>query len=288
MGDLTLPTPAENAARIAAAVEVAQRADVIVLAVGDNPQITREAVRGPGDRSTLGLFGQQDDLVEAMIATGKPIVAILLNGRPLAVTRLAEKANALIEGWYLGQEGGNALADALFGAINPGGKLTVSIPRGVGELPAFYNRHPSSDVNTYVEGARKALYPFGHGLSYTRFDIGAPRLTATSIGQGQGVGIEVEVANVGARGGDEVVQIYIRDEVSSVPRPILELKAFRRVTLAAGERRTIRFDLTPDDLAFWTIDMQWAVEPGSFQIMAGNSSAALKAATLTVTPGAAA
>lgn len=282
-GDLTIPSAAENATRIAEAIKVARRADIIVLAVGDNPQITREAVRGPGDRSTLGLFGQQDDLVEAMIAIGKPIIAILLNGRPLAVTRLAEKANALIEGWYLGQEGGNALADVIFGKVNPGGKLTVSIPRGVGELPAFYNRHPSSDVNTYVEEPRGVLYPFGHGLSYTQFQISPPRLSATTISQGQGVQVEVDLDNTGNRGGDEVVQLYIRDEVSSVPRPIMELKAFRRVALAPGEKKTIRFDLKPDDFAFWDIAMRWVVEPGSFKVLVGNSSASLKAATLTFT-----
>jgi beta-glucosidase len=139
-------------------------------------------------------------------------------------------------------------------------------------------------VNTYVEAQRSALYPFGHGLSYTRFDVSAPRLAARTIDQGEAVAIEVDVVNIGARSGDEVVQLYIRDEVSSVPRPILELKAFRRITLAAGEKRTVRFDLTQDDLAFWNIDMQWVVEPGDFQIMAGNSSAALKSATLTVAP----
>lgn len=282
LGGLKLPTPNENEVRIAEAVKVAARSDVIVLAVGDNPQITRESVMTPGDRSTLNLFGQQDALVEAMIATGKPIIAVLLNGRPLAVTRLAEKANALIEGWYLGQEGGNAFADMLFGHSNPGGKLTVSIPRSAGELPAYYNRHPSSDVNTYLESKRSALYPFGHGLSYTSFELSAPRLSVQQIDRRQGFAVEVDVTNSGERVGDEVVQIYIRDDVSSVPRPVLELKAFRRITLKPGEKRTVRFDLTPDDLAFWDVDMNWVVEPGTFQILAGNSSVALKRATLTV------
>ncbi|MEO6092810.1 MAG: glycoside hydrolase family 3 N-terminal domain-containing protein [Novosphingobium sp.] len=277
---------ADDMRRITEASELASRSDVILLVLGDIPAITREAVAWtlPGDRSTLGLWGRQDQLVEAMIATGKPIVALLLNGRPLAVPRLADKANALIEGWYLGEQGGLAFADVLFGKVNPGGKLPVSFPRSVGELPVFYNRHPSADVNRYIEGERKALFPFGHGLSYTTFDIAAPRLSRPQIAVGESADIEVEVTNTGARAGDEVVQLYIRDEISSVPRPILELKAFRRVALRPGERQTVRFTLTPDDLAFWDVGMKWTVEPGEFTISAGSSSAVLKSVKLTVAP----
>jgi beta-glucosidase len=280
-----LVPPEENRARIATAVELARRSDVIVLAVGDVPEITREAValQMPGDRSTLGLWGQQDELVDALVATGKPIVALLINGRPLAVNRLADKANALFEGWYLGQEGGSAFADVLFGKVNPGGKLAVSIPRSVGELPIYYDRHPTADQNRYLEGKREPLFPFGHGLSYTDFEISAPRLAKSKIGRGEPADIEVDVANAGHRSGDEVAQLYIRDEVSSVPRPVLELRAFQRVTLAPGERRTIRFRLTPDDLAFWDIAMKWTVEPGDFTIYAGASSAQLKSTRLSVT-----
>jgi beta-glucosidase len=278
--------PEENRARIAKAVEVARRSDVILLVLGDVPAITREAVAFtmPGDRDTLGLWGQQDELVDAMIATGKPIVALLLNGRPLAVTRLAEKANVLFEGWYLGQEGGNAFGDILFGKLNPGGKLAVSFPRSVGDLPIFYNHHPSADVNQYVEGPHAPLFPFGHGLSYTTFEISAPRLASDSISTTDTARVDVDVTNSGKVAGDEVVQLYIRDDVSSVPRPVLELKRFRRITLAPGETRTISFELTPDDLAFWDINMQWTVEPGAFTISAGNSSATLKSASLTVHP----
>ncbi|MEO6247503.1 MAG: glycoside hydrolase family 3 N-terminal domain-containing protein [Sphingomicrobium sp.] len=274
----------ENSARIAQAREVAARADVLLLVLGDVPEITREAVdfKMPGDRSSLDLWGQQNELVEAMIATGKPIVALLLNGRALTVTRLAEKAGALFEGWYLGQEGGNAFADILFGKVNPGGKLAVSFPRSVGELPVYYNRHPSADVNQFIEGQRKPLFPFGHGLSYTTFVVSEPRLARPGIATGEGVDVAVDVANTGQRAGDEVVQLYIRDEVSSVPRPVLELKAFRRVTLAPGEKKTLIFRLEPDDLAFWDIDMKWTVEPGTFVISAGASSAALKSAKLNV------
>ena len=217
-----------------------------------------------------------------MLSTGKPVIALLLNGRPLAVTRLAEAANALIEGWYLGQEGGPAFADVLFGKANPGGKLTVSIPRAVGDLPVYYNRHPSAQVNDYIEGPRTPLYSFGHGLSYTRFETSAPRVRPSTIRAGERFHLDVDVQNVGDRMGDEVVQIYIRDDVSSAPRPVLELKAFQRVTLAAGERRTLTFDLGPDDLAFWDIDMNWTVEPGTFTLWAGSSSTALNSVALTI------
>lgn len=277
--------PAENAARIAQAVEVAKRADVILLVVGDVPEITREAIHGgaPGDRNTLGLFGDQDALVEAMIATGKPIVALLINGRPLSVNRLAEKANALVEGWYLGQEGGNAFADMLFGKVNPGGKLTVTFPRSVGDLPMFYNQHPSSKTGKrYVEGKPTPLFPFGHGLSYTSFDISEPRLAKSTVAMGEAAIVEVDVTNSGKRTGDEVVQLYIRDDVSSVPRPVLELRGFERVTLKPGEKRTVQFRLDPDSLAFWNIDMAFVVEPGTFTIHAGPSSAQLKSVKLTV------
>jgi beta-glucosidase len=276
--------PAKNAARIAEAVKVAERSDLVLLVVGDTPELTREAVAmsAPGDRSTLNLFGDQDALVEAMIATGKPVVALLINGRALAVTRLADSAHALVEGWYLGQEGGNAFADVLFGQVNPGGKLPVSFPRSVGELPVYYGRHPSADLNQYVEGRRTALFPFGHGLSYTTFEISTPRLAKAQICVGETAVVEINVTNTGKRAGDEVVQLYIRDDVSSVPRPVLELRGFQRIRLKPGETQTVRFELTPDALAFWNIDMQWVVEPGTFTISAGPSSAVLKAAKLSV------
>jgi beta-glucosidase len=280
---LTVPK-ADNEARIAQAIKVARKSDVILLVVGDNTRTTREAVGKPfpGDRSTLGLFGDQDALVEAMLATGKPVITLLLNGRPLAVTRLTEKSNALLEGWYLGQEAGNAFANILFGKANPGGKLTVSFPRSIGELPAFYNRHPSADSNLYIEGERRPLFPFGYGLSYTTFDVSAPRLSKPQIAANETADVEVDVTNTGKRLGDEVVQLYIRQDVSSVPRPVLELKAFRRMTLQPQEKQTARFSLSPDALAFWNIDMQWVVEPGTFTIFAGDSSVALESTKLTV------
>lgn len=276
--------PEDNAARIAQAVEVARKSDVVLLVLGDVPAITREAVDWTlaGDRSTLGLWGQQDALVDAIAQTGKPIIVLLLNGRPLAIPALVEKVQGLFEGWYLGQEGGRAFADILFGRANPGGKLPVSLPRSVGELPVFYDRMPSADVNQYLEGKREALFPFGFGLSYTSFDISAPRLEKNDIATSHSVTVFVDVTNTGKRAGSEVIQLYIRDEVSSVPRPVLELKDFDRIMLQPGERKTVRFTLTPERLAFWNIDMRHVVEPGRFVISVGSSSAELKSTTLNV------
>lgn len=276
---------ADNRRRIEEAVALAARSDVVLLVLGDVPALTREAVHItlPGDRSSLELFGMQNDLVEAIAATGKPVVALLLNGRPLSVNRLAQAANALVEGWYLGEQGGHAFADVLFGRSNPGGKLTMSIPRSVGALPAWYNREPSADTNRYIEDDGQPLYPFGHGLSYTTFEMSPPRLDRQTIAVGDSVGVSVDIRNTGKRSGDEVVQLYIRDNVSSVARPRLELRRFERVTLAPGASRTVRFTVSPDDLALWNADMQWVVEPGAFIILAGPDSVALKESTLTVT-----
>jgi len=172
------------------------------------------------------------------------------------------------------REGGNAFADVLFGHVNPSGKLPVSIPRSVGELPAFYNRHPSADKNTYIEAGKKrsALFPFGFGLSYTTFEISAPRLERAEVRAGEKVIFDIDVKNTGVRKGTEVVQIYVRDDVSSVPRPINELKAFQRVTLKAGQSRTLRFELRPEAFALWNRDMKRVVEPGMFTLSSGSSS----------------
>jgi beta-glucosidase len=198
------------------------------------------------------------------------------------VNYLAKSAPALIEGWYLGQETGHGVADVLFGKVNPGGKLPVTIARSVGQLPVVYNHKPSSHRG-YLFDTTAPLYPFGFGLSYTRFDISEPRVVTPAIAAGQPAQIEVDVANTGPRAGDEVVQLYVHDDEASVTRPVIELKRFQRVTLAPGEKRTIRFDLQPDDLAVWNPDMKHVVEPGTFTIYSGPNSVDLKAAKLTVT-----
>ena len=281
--EVKLVDPAVNRRLIPEAVQAARNADVIVMVLGDNEQLSREAWADNhlGDRSSLDLVGQQEELARAILALGKPTVVVLLNGRPLAVNYLAENAPALIEGWYLGQETGNAVADVLFGNVNPGGKLPVSIARSVGQLPVYYNRKPSSRRG-YLFDTTTPLYPFGYGLSYTSFDVSGPRLASASIRNGETVAVSVDVTNTGRVKGDEVVQLYVRDDEASVTRPLLELKRFRRVSLDPGQKQTVTFQLTPNDLALWNIDMKRVVEPGTFTISAGPNSVDLKSTKLTV------
>jgi beta-glucosidase len=273
----------ENRRLIAQAVETARNADVVVMVLGDNEQLSREAWADAhlGDRTSLDLVGQQEELARAIMALGKPTVVVLLNGRPLSVNYLAENAPALIEGWYLGQETGNAVADVIFGKANPGGKLPVTFARSVGQLPVYYNHKPTARRG-YLFDTTKPLYPFGYGLSYTSFDLSAPRLARATIKNGQNVRVSVDVTNTGRRAGDEVVQLYVRDDEASVTRPVIELKRFQRVTLKPGEKRTVSFELKPDDLAFWNMEMKKVVEPGTFTIRTGPNSVDLKDAKLTV------
>src|SRR5690348_8835330 len=282
--EVKLVPPSVNRKLIAAAVQTAKKADVVVMVLGGNEQTSREgwADTHLGDRSSLDLVGQQEDLARAVLALHKPTVVILLNGRPLSVNYLAQSAPALLEGWYLGQETGHAVSDVLFGRVNPGGKLPVSIPRSVGQLPVFYDHKPTSRRG-YLFDTTAPLYPFGYGLSYTSFDVSAPRVLTPTITANQPARIAVDVANTGNRAGDEVVQLYIHDDEASVTRPVIELKRFQRVTLRPGEQRTLTFELTPDDLALWNPDMVKVVEPGTFTISAGSNSVGLKSAKLTVT-----
>ena len=275
--------PAVNAKLIADAVEAAKSADTIVMVLGGNEQTSREAWADNhlGDVQSLELMGPQNDLAKAIFDLGKPTVVFLLNGRPYSVNLLAERADALIEGWYMGQETGHAAADILFGRANPGGKLPVSIARNVGQLPIFYNYKPTARRG-YLDGTTTPLYPFGFGLSYTSFDVSAPRLAKATMGVGDSVEVEIDVANTGAVRGDEVVQLYIRDDYSTVTRPVLELKKFKRVTLEPGQRQTVRFTVGPEDLWFHNMDMQRVVEPGTFTLFAGPNSVDLKSTVLTV------
>jgi beta-glucosidase len=207
---------------------------------------------------------------------------VLVNGRPPSYPHIAAEADAILETWYAGEQQGHAIADALFGRVNPGGKLPVTVARDAGQLPVFYNYKPSGRRG-YLFSEVSPLYPFGYGLSYTTFDIGEPRLSAASIRAGQPVTVTVPVANTGSRAGDEVVQVYLRDEVSSVTRPVKELAGFRRVTLEPGERREVEIVLPPRVFELWNRDMQRVIEPGQFTIMAGPNSQDLKSTTLTVT-----
>jgi beta-glucosidase len=270
---VTASDPETDRQQIAEAVKVARKADVIVLAIGGNEQTSREAwsLKHLGDRASLDLVGRQEDLVKAMLATGKPVVVLLFNGRPISINYVSQHVPAILECWYLGQETGHAVAEVLFGDFNPGGKLPISIPRSAGHLPAFYNYKPSARRG-YLFDEVSPLYAFGYGLSYTNFAIENVRLAKPKIRRDGRTQVLADVTNRGARAGSEVVQMYVRDRVSSATRPIKELKAFRKVFLEPGETKSVAFELTPEQLAFYDIHMKFVVEPGEFEIMVGSSS----------------
>lgn len=282
---VALEDPAVDRRRIQEAVRIARQADMVVLAIGGNEQTSREAWAKThmGDRTNLQLVGLQDELIDALAATGKPIVSFVFNGRPLAFTNLLEKVPTVFECWYLGQETGVAVADVLFGDFNPSGKLPISIPRSVGHIPVYYNYKPSARRGYLFDDAN-ALFPFGYGLSYTTFEISDPTLAQSTIGLNGSTTVTVEVTNTGDKTGDEVVQMYVRDQFSSVTRPVKELKAFKKVSLNPGETKKVSFDIGFDQLAFYDINMEYVVEPGDFNIMVGNSSqdTDLKTVALTV------
>lgn len=271
--EVTPSDPEEDRRSIREAAALAARADLVVLAIGDNEQTSREAwaLNHLGDRASLELFGLQDELVDAIAATGRPIVALLFSGRPASFRNLAAKADAILELWYLGQESGRAIAEVLFGDVNPGGKLPITIPRSVGHVPAFYNHKPSARRG-YLFESSAPLFPFGYGLSYTTFAFSNPRLEPDTIRVGESARVVVDVTNTGSRRGDEVVQLYVRDLVSSVTRPVKELKGFRRVTLDPGQTTTVAMEITRDALAFYDIEMKYKVEPGEFRLLVGSSS----------------
>jgi|WetSurMetagenome_2_1015567.scaffolds.fasta_scaffold03543_5 beta-glucosidase len=274
--------PEKNAKRVQEAVAVAEKSDVIILALGGNEQTSREAWENHlGDRSSLDLPGNQDDLVKALVALHKPIVVFLIHGRPNSINYIAANVQAILEGWYLGQETGTAVADVLFGDYNPGGKLPVSVPRSVGQLPIYYYQKPSARLQ-YVDSTPSPLFPFGWGLSYSTFKYGNLSLSPGTIGPEGKTRVTVEVTNTSAVPGEEVVQLYIRDEVSTVTRPVKELRGFHRVSIDAGKTQKIEFTLGPDELSFLNRDMRRVVEPGSFKIMVGGNSADLVESTLTV------
>ncbi len=277
--------PEEDLKRIKEAVAIARKADVVVLAIGGNELTSREGWSEShlGDRTDLQMVGLQDELVDALAKTGKPIIAFLFNGKPLAINNVREKVPVIFESWYLGQETGYAVADVLFGDINPGGKLPISFPRSVGHIPAYYNYKPTARRG-YLFDEVSPLFSFGYGLSYTTFDISDPELKDKRIGRQDTTQLSVRVTNTGERAGDEVVQVYLRDKVSSVTRPVKELKEFKRVTLNPGETKQVSFLITPEMLSFYDINFAYTVEPGDFEIMVGSSSRDqdLKTVTLTV------
>ena len=281
--NVVLGDPVLNAKRIEEAAKVAAGADLIILALGGNEQTSREAwaPNHKGDRDSLDLLGNQDELVKAVLATGKPVVVFLQHGRPNSINYIAEHVPAILEGWYLGQEGGTAVADVLFGDYNPGGKLPITVPRSVGQLPDYYYYKPSAK-REYLGSTTEPLFPFGWGLSYSAFKYSKPQASPDSIGPDGRTKISFEVANTSSVRGDEVVQLYTHDEVSSVTRPVKELRGFRRITLNPGERKVIEFTLGPEELSFLNRDMHRVVESGIFTIMVGGNSVQLQETKLTV------
>ena len=237
-------------------------------------------------RSSINLYGQQLSLVQAIQATGTPTIVVLINSRPLAEPWLVDNVDALIEAWEPGALGGQALAEISFGEVTPSGKLPITIPRSVGHLQAIYNHKPSTYARRYVDAPTKNLFEFGDGLSYTQFTYSQPILSTSRIAENESARLSVTVTNSGDRDGDEVVQLYIRDNFSRVTRPVKELKGFQRIHLKAKQSREITFDITPDTLAYYDLNMEWRVEPGDFTIMVGSSSRKrdLQTVTLTVKP----
>jgi beta-glucosidase len=230
------------------------------------------------DRASLDLAGVQLDLLKQIVAIGKPVVLVMIQGRPLNLNWPTEHVPAILCAWYAGEQGGNAVADVLFGDYNPAGRLPISVPRSVGQLPVYYNHKPSARRD-YVDESAKPLFPFGFGLSYSTFKYENATATVTGSGDSLSVSTKVDVTNTGPRDGDEVVQLYLRDDVSSVTTPDRAMKAFNRVTLKSGEKQTVEFTLTPEDLAILDRDMKWRVEPGSFTVMIGASSADIRQTT---------
>lgn len=259
-----------------AAVAAAKAADVVVVAVGERADMSGEA----SSRSELDLPGVQEELVRELVQTGKPVVVVLMNGRPLTIPWIAENATALVEAWWLGSEAGNALADVLTGAYNPSGKLTMSFPRSTGQIPVFYNYKSTGrpfDPNSkwtskYLDTPNSPLYPFGFGLSYTTFRYDAPTVDKTTFKKGEPLKLTVNVSNTGKMDGEEVVQFYVRDLVGSVTRPVKELRGFQKIMIPAGQSRSVTFTVTDRELSFYRQDMSFGSEPGEFDLMVGGNS----------------
>ena len=267
------------------AVRAARESEAIVIAVGETAEMSGEAA----SRTSLDLPGRQMELIQKIHSLGKPYVIVLMNGRPLTINWLAENSPAILETWFAGTQGGPAIADVLFGDVNPGGKLPVTFPRNVGQVPIYYNHkntgRPPTDqkyTSKYLDVPVTPLYPFGYGLSYTQFKFGQPQLSSNSIPPDGQLTVSVDVENIGKRTGDEVVQLYIRDQAATVTRPVLELKGFERITLQPGEKRRVHFTLTPEHLGFLNRYVKFVVEPGEFRAFVGPNSVQLLETTFEV------
>lgn len=272
----------DNKDGFAEAVETAKQADVVILSIGERHDMSGEAK----SRSDIHLPGVQEDLVKAIQATGKPVVVLINAGRPLVFNWTADNVPAIVYTWWLGTEAGNAIADVLFGDYNPSGKLPITFPREVGQIPIYYNHfstgRPAKNedsknyVSAYIDLKNSPKFPFGYGLSYTKFDYSGLKLSSTKIKSNETIKVSFQLANVGKVAGDEVVQLYIKDKFGSVVRPVLELRDFQKVRLNAGETKTIEFTIDKEKLSFYNNKLEWTAEPGDFEVMIGASSADIK------------
>jgi beta-glucosidase len=269
------------------AVAAANAADQVVLALGETREMSGEAT----SRTSLDLPGNQQELINEIKATGKPFTVVLFNGRPLTLTQVDASANAILEAWFPGTEAGDAAADVLFGKVNPGGKLPVSFPRRLGQVPIYYNHEPTgrpcdptSKYNSRYRDLNSCdpLYAFGYGLSYTTFDVSGPQLSSTSVPRNGHLSATVTIKNTGSRAGDDVVQLYIHDPVASLSQPVRRLRGFQRVTLQPGQTRRIPFTLDASDWGFYDNQGRFVVEPGEIDVYAGDSSTATNEQSFTV------
>jgi beta-glucosidase len=268
------------------AVDMARHADTVVLVLGELSNMSGETA----SRASLDLGGNQQQLLEAVVATGKPVVLVLLSGRPVNISWAAEHVPAILEAWYPGTEGGNAIADVLFGDANPEGKLPVSWPRTTGQVPIYYAHNlthlPESSTNftsRYLDFATSPLYPFGYGLSYTQFAFSNLQLSQTTLAPRALLQVSVDVENTGHSSGKEVVQLYIHQRAGSASRPVRELKGFQKILLAPGEKKTAHFTLGKDELSFWSPESKaWVEESEAFDVWAGGDSNATLHASFQV------
>ncbi len=269
------------------AVATAKRNDIVVMVLGEGALMAGEAA----SNSSLRLAGRQQELLEAVVATGKPVVLVLINGRPLNIAWAAEHVPAILVAWEPGSQGGHAVADVLFGDANPGGKLTVSWPRSAGQEPLYYAHMITHAPETapdfksrYQDVKTSPLYPFGYGLSYTKFAVSNLQLDKARVKVGESIGASVEVQNTGSRAGDDVVQLYIHQQSGSASRPVRQLKGFEKVSLAPGEKKAVHFTLSKNELTYWSPSVKgWVLEPAVFDVWAGDDSTATLHGSFEVT-----
>lgn len=275
--EVSLSNPVEDRKRIEEAVNLTKSCDIVILCLGDNESVAREgwSENHLGDKPHTELVGLQNELVEDVLETGKPVVVLLFTNGPRSINFISEHADAILQCWYLGQESGNAVAKILFGENNPAGRLVASIPRSAGHLPVFYNHKPIARRG-YLFDEVSPLYPFGFGLSYTTFDYGELKVSSNEMDQEKSITCSVEISNTGKYAGDEVVLLFIRDMYSSVTRPVKELKGFKRVHLIPGETKTVSFRIDKEKLAYYNENLEFIAEPGEYRIMIADQSQSIK------------